>query len=465
MNKFLKINKAPVIPELKSETESDLKDEYTIFIEQINFLIYLKNPWKLINNCPSETFNCLNRLNEINFKNTNTFDYLTEEKKNDLIEILIDYVKYMNENLHELFQKSGTKSTSSKHSEKQVIYDGLLQTKFEILYKFSLIMWTWADKSVDFCIKIHEWKFIRVIFKFLNDSNFVSAILSRLTSNDLYLKLALTYKSFVGLVHNLSKYEHLYPDQWKDTNCFNCLLKLTNDFNNLQFLEIRILAYFALINLVDNKLQNLDKLLELKLVVEEVMYLVNKCSTKIVLEEAGLRKVYKIENEGLKEIAVISSKEILWRLTELLNFLMRVVDLNDKFKYDIYEGLNGKCYFSRVLFHGNLFEKEYVLKLLWKLCMDKFVANLVRNDLGLYSFILGLSKNQFNKNKSLLKYSNYILFLLNSNNSLMTNHSDKFLRNNSFSVKNCYGNNLFNNSGYHHNQIKNKIFTEEDTTF
>ncbi|RNA42976.1 hypothetical protein BpHYR1_029795 [Brachionus plicatilis] len=445
MNKIFKLTKLPHISE-KVEIHSDHKDDNVTFLEQVNFLIYLKSPWKLINNCPAETLNCLNRIINFSFKNTTSFDHLSEEKKSDLIEILIDYFKYIHESLHESFQKS-----FSKKSPKTIIFDGLTQNKIQILLKFSLIMWTWADKSTDFCIRMHETKFVRVLFKFLNDSILVESILSHLSSNDMYLNLALSYKSFLGLVHHLSKLEHLFPDQWKDTNCISCLLSLSHEFRNLKFLEIRMLVYFSLINLLDDQAE----LSEIRQVVEDVIFLVSKCSAKIVLEEAKLRRVYKIENEGFKEIAVVGSNEILWRLTELLNFLLKTVDLNEKLKYDIYEGMNGKVSLSRILYYGNTIEKEHALKLLWKLSMDEFVANMIRNDLSLYSYLLGLSKNQFNKNKTLLKYSNYILFLLGPNGSAtkVVSINQQLNRNSSFSTQ----------SGFNYSErFKSRLYVEED---
>lgn len=452
MNKILKLTKLPTMSE-RVETQVEHKDDHVTLQEQVNFLIYLKSPWKLINNCPTETLNCLNRIIDISFKNSISFDNLSSDKKNDLIEILIDYFKYMHESLHESLQKS-----FSKKSPKTITTDTINQNKIQILLKFSLLMWTWADKSSDFCIRMHESKFVRVIFKFLNDSVLAECILSQISTNDMYLNLALSYKSFLGLVHNLSKYEHHFPDQWKDINCINCLHNLSHEFSNLKFLEIRMLVYFSLINLTEDQVQ----FAEIRQVAEDVVFLISRCSAKIALDEQKIRRVYRIENEALKEIAVVCSNEILWRLTELLNFLIRAVDLNEKLRYEIYEGMNAKLCLSRILFYGNEYEKEHALKLLWKLSMDKLVSDLIRNDLSLYSFVLGLSKNDFNKNKMLLKYSNYILFLLESAGCEVNvvKINQELSRNKSFSNRS-----FFCNTEKYKSQISERIFVEEDISF
>lgn len=106
--------------------------------------------------------------------------------------------------------------------------------------------------------------------------------------------------------------------------------------------------------------------------------------------------------------------EVVWRLTELLSFLTKVVDSNDSLKYELYERKSLGIYLGRILFSGNMVEKEYALKLLWKLALDKRVADRIRADLNLYSLLVGLSMNQFNRSKVLIKYANCILFALNS---------------------------------------------------
>lgn len=112
---------------------------------------------------------------------------------------------------------------------------------------------------------------------------------------------------------------------------------------------------------------------------------------------------------------MVASRDVVWRLTELLMFLTKLADCqDDRIRYELYERYSLKTYISRILFNGNSIEKEHALKLLWKLTLDKHVASYVRADLNLYSFLVGLSMNQFNRNRMLIKYANCILFALNS---------------------------------------------------
>lgn len=111
---------------------------------------------------------------------------------------------------------------------------------------------------------------------------------------------------------------------------------------------------------------------------------------------------------------MVASRDVVWRLTELLLFLTKLAESIERMKYDLYERFSLKIYLTRILFNGNSIEKEYALKLLWKMCLDKHVAQCVREDLNLYSFLVGLSMNQFNRDRMLIKYANCILFALNS---------------------------------------------------
>ena len=406
-----------------------------IFLNSINFLIYLKEPWKLTNSCVEEVINCLNRLNEIDLKSTCiiTFDYLDDSTKSSFIDIIVEYFKYIYENLKESMNKYG-----GSFVKKDLLNINVTsQTndfikRIDIFYKFSLLMWSWADKSFDFCVKFQEAKGIRAIFRFLNDELLIDNIINSIKlygankyccgTNKMYkscYKLALTIRSMIGSIHNLSRHEQIFKYEWRDMNCFNCLIGLVYKFNQLPKLNIRLLAYFALINLYKKNLnpEFAANLVELSLVLSEVIDLVDKCSKMIATNDEKLkRKSFRVTpfSENLTEITVISSRETEWRLTELINFLINVSSIDNDYKYCIYEKHSLKNSIKLILFNGNLIEKQYGLMMLWKLTLDLRVSRLVRNDFNLYSFLIGLSLNKFVKDKNILKYSNLILFLVDN---------------------------------------------------
>jgi hypothetical protein len=159
-------------------------------------------------------------------------------------------------------------------------------------------------------------------------------------------------------------------------------------------------------------------------VMKRVIGLLRLGSAKLALDDSGAgtntqRRLYKLDAEAsLVEILIINSRDIVWRLTELVNFLIALTELDDKFKYEMCEcgadHASLQVYLNRILFNGNLTEKEHVLKLIWKLTSEPRVASAIKKDIDLYSYIIGLSLNMHNKSKNLLRYSNYILFALNT---------------------------------------------------
>jgi hypothetical protein len=431
--------------------------EKSLFLDSISYLIYMKNPWKLTSTNPEETFKCLSKINELNFRFSDTFDYLSQDKKIEFIELIIDYMKYMYEHLSENLQKLGylipilpsnnnnssnqlppkikfhqliresirnNKKTNKDQTENYPINDSNnllavganLNNELEIMHKVSLILWSWADKSSDFCIKIHEMKCIKILFKYLSNMSMISNLLDHVRVNNNYFKLALAYRAILGTVHNLSKYKEAFDSEW-DNNLFSSLLDLSGKFaGRFPNLDIQLLAYFPVLNLFNKASNRIEQLVDIKDILKRIIDLVKIGSTRLALNENIQRRVYKSHefNSPYFEVLVINSKDIMWRLTELLNFLIQLVELSDKFKHELYEHDSLNIYLNRILFNGNLIEKEHALKLLWKLSTDHRVAKHIMHDLDLYSYIIGLSVNSNNKDKNLLRYSNYILFTLNT---------------------------------------------------
>jgi hypothetical protein len=226
----------------------------------------------------------------------------------------------------------------------------------------------------------------------------------------------------IGTIHNLSKHEHIFKYEWRDLNAFNCLLTMANKFNELPELNVRLLAYFSIINLHKKNLNGdvLVKLNDLSSVINDVIDLIDACSKLIAInDEKLIRKSFKLNSfsEYLTEITIICSKDTEWRLTELIMFLINVCSTNNDTKYGIYENFAMKNSLKMILFNGNVVEKEYALLLLWKLTLEPRVAKLVKLDISLYSFLVGLSLNKHIRDKSILKYSNLILYLVDNNDN------------------------------------------------
>ncbi len=246
------------------------------------------------------------------------------------------------------------------------------------------------------------------------------------------------YKSIIGSIHNFSKYEYLFKIEWRNLNQFDGLLNAAKLFEDF---EIVLLSYFGLIKFIQYE-TNLPRLNDLNQVVDVVVCLLSECTKMIALNPNIERKPFKIDlqDEDIKQILVVKYKQAIFRLTELVYFLDCVADIDEKYKLEIYENSGLKWCINVLLFNGNDIEKEYLIKLLWKLCKDQRVSQSIRSDINLYSYLIGISKNEYVKNKTLLKFSNLILFLIennlnNSNYNSVGRKSLKSLKSNSAAKK------------------------------
>jgi len=400
------------------------KEEKTCLVNSINFLIYLKEPWKLAKNHP-ETLNALNVTNSTLSSITNSFDnYLNENQKTQLTELIIDYLKYIYEHLKENFMKYNCLCKRDSFSLNQAMVTDL-NKKTDILFKLSVLMWNLADKSIEFGCKFQTLMGVQVLFRYFNDQQIVENVLKHLKlekTENFNINLAHAFKSFNGTIHNLSKCIHMFAKEWKDTNSINSLLKMVDNFKEIPsfYSNMRLLAYFGLINLIKFYKQDLERLFELDAILKEIVQLIYDCSKQLDNENKYKlqRKLYKLTKDSnvYEEVLVISSREITWSLTELLNFLYKLCELNDKYKYFLYENEHLRIALKQILYNGNEVEKEHVLRLIYKFCFDERVAKSISNDLNFYSFLLGLSNNKYlGETNILTKYANSIMFLLENN--------------------------------------------------
>jgi hypothetical protein len=196
-------------------------------------------------------------------------------------------------------------------------------------------------------------------------------------------------------------------------NTFDCLLNASKLFDDF---EIVLLIYLSLIKFIQYDV-HLTRLNDLNQVTTTIVGLLGDCTKVIALNTNIQRKPFKIDlkDEEIKEILVITYKQANFRVTELIDFLDCLANFNEKFKAEIYENPGLKSYLNVLLFNGNDVEKEFIIKLLWNLCKDSRVSRSVCNDVNLYSYLVGISKNEYVKNKTLLKYSNLIIYLVETN--------------------------------------------------
>lgn len=77
--------------------------EKAIFLNSVNYILSLNDPWAIIKNLTLVLKN-LETISEINLKSDFSFEWLTDDKKLKFIEIIIDFFKYSYENIKENIQ-------------------------------------------------------------------------------------------------------------------------------------------------------------------------------------------------------------------------------------------------------------------------------------------------------------------------------------------------------------------------
>jgi hypothetical protein len=427
------------------DDDKRVKEENANLINSVEFLINLKEPWKLLEKC-EEAIICLETITEINLNNSFTFDLLiNSERKYAFVELLVDYLKHVYELIKQNVEKhnrvlfyGSAKGDSSGYFTRAKKTDYFLNefNKLYSLMQFALIMWNWTDKSNEFCFKLYDFKGMRVLFKYIKDYSLIMNLRENIdkykgtktSEEQVYLTLAYVYKCILGAIHNLTKLSSLFRSEWIHLKAVENLLKFDKYLGEIS--DFRLLIYFSLVNLVDeaNRESMADKLNNSESIVRKVVDLIAACSKDLTTNSGYVeRKTFKMNIESssdqvifsdeftLEDIAVVSWKRTIWRLTELLKFVEQLCEVHDS-KLDCfvyYECQLGE-HLKSVIFNGNEIEKEAALKLLLKVCNKKQIALSIKQDINLYSLILGMSINQSINNRSLVRVCDLIIILINN---------------------------------------------------
>ena len=184
-------------------------------------------------------------------------------------------------------------------------------------------------------------------------------------------------KSVIGTLHNISKSEN-----FTGLNATNILLGLAHQMKSENAYLMPI--YMTLANILTDK--EIDELSDTTEIVNTIVHIISICSNLISDEKTQTPRLkIDLENGCVEDICTVNDDNgIQWDLTELISGLFRI-SVNDKIKYHIYANCKINEYLDRIIFHGNLIEKEYAIKLLYQLSFDENVSNLIGKDKNLIS--------------------------------------------------------------------------------
>lgn len=343
--------------------ENECIKNFKSFIE---YYTSLKNPVSIIND-----HNSLERIHELFIDIKHLLKNSKDSQKYALnilsdVEIVVVYV--------DLFEYCLLMLQKTIRNE---IYDENF-TCYYFINALAQLMWCLSNFSIKFRKTFHNKNGSKILLDYLSNENIISYFI--LFKNKKFLHLNENFslmKSVIGTLHNISKSEN-----FTGLNATNILLGLAHQMKSENAYLMPI--YMTLANILTDK--EIDELSDTTEIVNTIVHIISICSNLISDEKTQTPRLkIDLENGCVEDICTVNDDNgIQWDLTELISGLFRI-SVNDKIKYHIYANCKINEYLDRIIFHGNLIEKEYAIKLLYQLSFDDNVSNLIGKDKNLIS--------------------------------------------------------------------------------
>lgn len=247
----------------------------------------------------------------------------------------------------------------------------------------------WSNFSLNFCKQFVKNFGIKSLFLFLNSVQLQNELKKATADSSKYMNSLLSniYSKLLTTVFNLViKGKTEFKNELIEANSLETLIRLSLNFSDCSNIQMK--AYMIIANLLNEEtMKNIDQLVHIKTIVKELVKYASECAQKIS-DGTNLERclmIFNNKNEELNtnnqinEVTIIEISESFFYLVDILNVLYNFA-LNDDIKYDIYVTYSLENYLKLIIFNGNEIEKEYSLMLLWQLCFDQRVADLLKKD-------------------------------------------------------------------------------------
>jgi hypothetical protein len=318
--------------------------------------------------------------------------------------------------------------TSSFARLKNESSENLQQTSSETNLAFKLInlLRNLTNYSNSFCKFFHQLDSgIRVLIDYLNDEILLNCYISTEKSNPIVFKaLHSLMRGCLGTVLNLTKVYDQFQEKWKKCNAVEVLLRYAEKLKEIK--DNQIAAYITLASIADD--EEIDQFPDLKLVIPQIAKLIKSCTKYLAQNSSKEPKRLQIqleENGKIVNVCSVNKSGTLWHLVELLNAIYHMA-VSDKIKYDIYVTHKMCDEIKTIVLIGNQTEATFALKLLYQLCFDNRILNLVQSDSTLLSQIKKFANLNENENEAqLTRNSKGIVWLIERNNKRVFEISDE----------------------------------------
>ena len=327
----------------------------------------------------------------------------SEETIKKFIKFSINLIKYSHKTLAYYLKKKDENDNLESTSQIKYI--------LTILSKFIRTIVGLSEKSLEFCCKFHEEESkngVKVLLEFITDDLIVS-FLNKYHDHELKEDL----NDCFSVLYNLTIVFDQYRDKWGEMNTFKILLDLTDKIEDEES-KLRILMIIGNIA-SDDELNNIltSTFLCLSSVLERFVRALS--DENFFNENCFTRELVQIEKDQPK-VEVI--QELGRNLVQCLQTFFKF-SINDKLKMTFYEELNLKTLLKKIIYNGNKIEKEYSIGVLSRLCFDRNVANDLKKDKTLVSFMTSILHKKKDVPKGLARKIKGILWILNDETNEM----------------------------------------------
>ena len=406
------------------ENEDDNNHELRHSIEKYAFEYLCQNESRSKNIDSEKTLSLLQCL-RFNSMVSNTFSELKPETQLKFIQLtrdlLQDLLEILKEKLNTYNDVSEIKDIeknniqikenlefSLEESDEPKTVDLNIDIIIDILIDIKSILVNYTYKSNIFSEILTQNNVLKILFDYF--SLIIDKVSILQSANTSLHKLA---GCVCKVIFYLSKHKYRFIQEWEEVNAVDILFNYANKIKDNQNLSEIFLIINATISFIFaekdlNKTENIDT------VIKYFINLVKSCA-----DMAKNRKEERIEFQQ-DENEINAVKPVIcegWNIIEILKCL-NYLSVSDSIKIDIYFKFKAKDYLRNLIYYGNEIEKNYALKLLWKLCFKKEVAEDIKNDLKLYQIIKQI--NDSKETKELIQSCNGMIWLMDEKSKLHT---------------------------------------------
>jgi len=188
---------------------------------------------------------------------------------------MILMLEYQYENVIESLQKDTFDDVAEEGEE---VDGNEIYVKLDLLKTQLLTIMNMTNRSIEFCLCLHETNAIHILLKYITNEFFLDVLAGRIQLNK---KCATLLKNLIrislGSLHNMTKAKDKYVDEWARSNAARILLDLSKRLgeDGVENPSIRNSIYMTVANIATE--DEIESLKDIQLVLKEIIYIFSMC--------------------------------------------------------------------------------------------------------------------------------------------------------------------------------------------